>query len=317
MEAKKYNVPRDVFVHLLAIITLYISALSFGNVLFTLINRYLPDPLETGMYYPHGGVRWAIAAEVVMFPVYFFLTRFLNNEYQSREGSEPRIRKWLIYFTLFAAALAIIIDLVTLISRYLGGEITARFVLKVAVVLFIAAVIFRYYLWELNLKKTKYIRILVGVVLGAVLAAVVAGFLFVGSPRAERLRRFDEKRVSDLQSIQNEVVNYWLEKDKLPDDLIVLQVNRGVSFSSDPVTGSAYEYKALEVLKFELCANFEAPSNESSPNRVAMPHMPPRPVVKGLLEADFYNWSHEAGRQCFTRIINPETYDQTDDEPKR
>jgi hypothetical protein len=65
------------------------------------------------------------------------------------------IRKWLIYFTLFAAALIIIGDLVTLLNRFLEGELTVRFLLKVLAVFFVAGSVFYYYLWDLRKHKTE------------------------------------------------------------------------------------------------------------------------------------------------------------------
>src|SRR5438132_4874360 len=43
--------------------------------------------------------------------------------------------KWLIYLTLFVAALIIIGDLVSLIYNFLGGDVTIKFVLKALSVL--------------------------------------------------------------------------------------------------------------------------------------------------------------------------------------
>ena len=66
------------------------------------------------------------------------------------EKRNLRIRKWLIYFTLFAAALIIIGDLVALIFSLLGGELTVRFLLKVVTIFFVAGSVFYYYLWDLR-----------------------------------------------------------------------------------------------------------------------------------------------------------------------
>jgi hypothetical protein len=147
--------PRDVFLHILAIITLYTSAVSFTALIFQYINVLLPDPLERDAYYLlqsyYRSIRWSISALSVVFPTYLATSWYLNKLYAaSPEKRNLRIRKWLLYFTLFAASLIIVGDLVTLIYNFLGGELTARFLLKIFTVFFVAGSIFGYYFWDLR-----------------------------------------------------------------------------------------------------------------------------------------------------------------------
>lgn len=147
--------PKDVFLHLLAIITLYASAGSFVALIFQYINVLIPDSLDRSGYHgllsSYSAIRWVIASLVIIFPVYVITTWFLNKAYFSAPAKRNlRIRKWLVYFTLFAAALIIIGDLVTLIFNLLGGELTARFLLKVVTVFFVAGSVFHYYFWDLR-----------------------------------------------------------------------------------------------------------------------------------------------------------------------
>lgn len=146
--------PKDVFMHLLAIVTLYGSAVSFGALLFQMITIWIPDVLEYNAYARESAlqaIRWAIASLIIVFPVYIGTTWMLNKSYTAEpEKRNLRIRKWLTYFTLFAASVIIIGDFVTLIYNLLGGELTLSFLLKVAVVLFVAGSVFYYYLWDLK-----------------------------------------------------------------------------------------------------------------------------------------------------------------------
>lgn len=158
-ETKKPTSPKNVFLHLLAIITLYASAGSFIALLFQYINILFPDSLIAvdAYYYLQGAyatIRWSIASLIIVFPVYIWVTWFLQKEMKHNpEKANLKIRKWLVYFTLFLAALTIIGDLVTLVFNLLGGEITLHFILKVIVVLFTAGTIFVYYLWDLRMHK--------------------------------------------------------------------------------------------------------------------------------------------------------------------
>jgi uncharacterized membrane protein len=153
---KKKTEPKDIFIHLLAIITLYVSAISFTTLIFQYVNIYFPDLLQGDYYRPaaFSKIRWAISSLIIVFPVYLLTSRFLNKSYNDNPSKRNlRIRKWLIYFTLFAAALIIIGDLVALINNLLGGELTVRFLLKVLTILFVAGSIFFYYFSDLRRYK--------------------------------------------------------------------------------------------------------------------------------------------------------------------
>jgi len=153
--------PKDIFLHLLSIVTLYTCAVAFLVLVFQYVNVVFPDPVSPdgyGYYAASGSyraIRWSIASLVVFFPVYLLTMRHLEKSYRkSPSKRDLRIRKWLVYFTLFAAALIILGDLVTLIYRFLEGELTARFILKVLAVLFVAGSVFGYYFQDLKKHKT-------------------------------------------------------------------------------------------------------------------------------------------------------------------
>lgn len=152
--------PKDVFTHLLAIVALYASAVSLLVLMFQSINLWFPDVLlETGYYARYGinsAIRWSIASLVIMFPVYLLTTRYLGRSYEENPSKRNlRVRKWLLYFTLFLTALIILGDFVTLINNLLNGELTVRFLLKVVSVFFVAGSIFFYYFADLKKHNTE------------------------------------------------------------------------------------------------------------------------------------------------------------------
>jgi uncharacterized membrane protein len=154
MENQLKTSPKDVFLHLLSIIALYISVGSFLVLIFQYVNVFFPDQLTDGYYAlqsAYSTIRWSIASLVIIFPVYFWTMWFLDRGYQKMpETRDFRLRKWLIYFTLFLAALIIIGDLVTLIYNLLSGELTVRFILKILTVLLTVGSVFFYYLWDVR-----------------------------------------------------------------------------------------------------------------------------------------------------------------------
>src|SRR3989344_2718257 len=151
MEETKRTGPRDVFMHLLAIIFLYVCVISFSALLFGYINIYFPDVLQ-GDYgrYARTAIRWPLSILFIVFPFYVWLNTYLQRDLlKYPEKRELRVRKWLLHFTLFLATIVIIGDLVTLIYQFLSGGISTRFLLKVITILIIAGAVFLYYGWNL------------------------------------------------------------------------------------------------------------------------------------------------------------------------
>lgn len=304
-QVQKRNLPRDVFLHLLAIVTLYWSSVSFVALLWQFINYFFPDPLRYYNYLSFSGpIRFAIASLIIVFPIFILVSWFLNRIYNKETAvRESKIRKWLIYLTLFVASLVIIGDLVAVINIFLGGDFTIRFISKALSVLLVAVLVFWYYLDDVRretpTKLAKPFTWATGVI---VLIAVVGAFFIVGSPAVARLVQYDQQKVSDLQSIQWQIVNYWQGKEKLPNSLPELKDPiSGFVVPVDPQTGESYEYRIInaESLSFELCAVFNKEGQDMYGEV-----RPASAPAKGLSE----NWQHGQGRTCFQRIIDPQLY---------
>lgn len=299
--------PKHVFLHLFVIIMLYYSTVNFLILLFQYINRWIPDKLAQAANYElmfsSGLIRFGLASLIIVFPVFIFTSRYMNKSYVENPAvKEMRTRKWLLYFTLFVAALVIIGDLVRIILTFLEGEMTSRFILKAVSVLVVAAAIFFYYLRDLKIEKklasTKYF---IWAVIVAVAATVVAGFFVIGSPKTERLRRFDLERVTRLQEIQMQIINYWRSKEYLPTQLPDLNDKiSGFEVPTDPETGLVYEYAIKGSETFELCATFDLVSEDNANN----PSVETSPAYGSGTES----WKHGAGRVCFERTIDKELY---------
>lgn len=310
MEPTTRTSPKDVFMHLLAIIALYISAVSFGALIFQYIDVWFPDPLTDMYMRSSDAIRWALSTLVVVFPVYVWVSLVLAKDaLLHKEKRELKTRKWLYHFTLFAAAILIIGDIVALLYRFLGGDLSNRFFLKVAVILFIAGAIFIYYLWNIRKEgmasRDSRMRIFLFFILLIVATSIVSGFFSAGSPFRERMRRFDERRVQDLQNIQWQVVNYWQRKERLPETLDMLRDDiSGYSAPRDPENGTSYEYKVAGNLEFLLCANFQTAQTSVDGVDSRVPYSTFSSKQIGLSE----NWAYAVGKTCFERTIDPELY---------
>lgn len=306
-EKQNRTTPKDVFLHLLSIVTLYFVAGNFIALLFQYINVWLPQFPEASQYYSgaNGIMRFAISSLIVVFPSYLLTVRFLNKDYAANPAKlKLAIRRWLIYFTLFITALIIIGDLVALINRLLEGEYTLRFLLKVLAVGLTTGSIFYYYYnilkHEVSASALKYFSYAVMLI---VLAAVVTGFFVIGSPAEQRKLQYDQSRVDDLSYLQSEILNYWQSKAVLPTELSALNDElRGVRVPQDPENSTNYEYEVKGPNRFALCATFNLPYIDPQPTYVK-----PQYSYDGLFIGN-PTWEHQAGKTCFERTIDEDFF---------
>ncbi len=302
----KRNMPRDVFLHLLAIVTLYWSAVSFVTLLWQYINHFFLDVLD---YYSgnfNGPMRFAVSSLIIVFPIFILVSWFLNKIYEKEsQVRESKIRKWLIYLTLFITSLVIIGDLVSVINTLLNGDLKARFILKAISILLVAIVIFWYYLDDVRRETpTKLAKYFAWGTATTVLIVVIGAFFIIGSPATARLIQFDAQKANDLSIIQSQIVNYWQRKEVLPNSLSDLNdAISGYKVPVDPQSNAAYEYIVTDAanLSFELCATFNKPSQKDNSIRAAYPI---GPIGIGADQ----NWEHSEGRVCFERAIDKQLY---------
>jgi hypothetical protein len=150
--------PKDVFLQLLSIITLYCSAAALIDLLFNFINLAFPDSLN-GAYFgdsAQGSARFDVSVLIIVFPAYLIVNWLLTKDYVvDPEKRNLRVRKWLVYLTLFLSALFLIGDLVTLVNNLLQGDLAAPFLLKVLSVFVVIGGIFFYYFWDIRKHKTE------------------------------------------------------------------------------------------------------------------------------------------------------------------
>jgi hypothetical protein len=185
-----------------------------------------------------------------------------------------------------------------------------RFALKVLMVLLVASAGLMHFLadiWGYWIKypaRAMYVGWGVAVLL---MVTIVLGFFIIGSPMDARLYKYDEQKVSDLQNIQWQLVNYYQQKGKLPVALQELaDPISGWVIPLDPQTGEQYSYKS-DKLAFQLCAAFNKDARANAPYTfAARPMSEPEPGVDGDLAQS--PWNHGPGVMCFDREIDPERY---------
>jgi Domain of unknown function (DUF5671) len=140
---------RAAFIYLLFFSSLYVSIWSFVSLVFTFIDKAVPDPLKdrSTVAFSNVGIRWDVATLIVFFPLFLFSFRLA---YRARARDPGRqalgVRKWLTFLTLFIAAACLAVDVVSLIYNLLSGEFSSRFFLKIMTVAIVAGGVFVYFL---------------------------------------------------------------------------------------------------------------------------------------------------------------------------
>lgn len=313
--------PKDFFLHLGATVALYAVVLALLNLAFSIINYAFPDKLAG--YFASGNIVWPISILIIVTPILYVLEWLIKKDFSIMvEKKDLWIRKWRIYLTLFLTGVTVIGDLIALINTYLNGEITMRFVFKILIVLLVAGAVFKYYFFSIN-ENMKWAKMAMsankwfGIVI--VVAAIVGGFVIIGSPAKQRDLRFDSQRISDLSSIQWQVLNNWQQEGKLPATLAEIEDEfSGYNVPTDPQTEKEYGYRVINAatstvantVSFELCADFARDTQDTRgrgafggisyySRDVAYP-------LYGGFEGD--NWEHKAGNTCFVRVIDSEKY---------
>ena len=300
--------PKDFFLWVGAIVTLYGSVSLFITLLFEYIDSAFPDPLAYAGDPYAGAVRFAVSGLVVLVPAFILIMRSIRSSIE-REPARAHlwVRRWAVMLTIFLALLTVVIDLITLINTFLGGEISERFLLKAGVVLLVALLVSLHFFadfkgyWLTHKKKANVVGIAVGVL---VLIAIVSGFFIIGTPSDLRKLREDENKVNDLRNIQYQIVYFWQLKQTLPESLTELNDPlSGFTLPKDVQTGEAYKYERTSSSSFKLCATFNAPTRDTG-GQGAYQTLPVGPYEGNVDE----NWKHEAGETCFARTIDPERY---------
>src|SRR6202795_597063 len=129
---KRSGSAKDAFLYLLSFSMLATWTIGLGSVLFTLIDRWIRDPLSpVNNYYAAGYYQMAdsLACMIVAFPVYLFTTRYILREARLHpEKLESPVRKWLTYIALLIAAGVVVGDLILFLTYFLRGALYGTFV---------------------------------------------------------------------------------------------------------------------------------------------------------------------------------------------
>ena len=129
--------------------------------------------------------------------------------------------------------------------------------------------------------------LLLAIVTAVVIAAIVTGFLAMGTPGEARKVALDQVRVENLRDLSNGIFYSWNKRRRLPPRSLEAHMKGKPLLATmrDPVTKVPYGYRDLGNGRFELCATFDTAIEAD--------------------EADFGSeWAHPAGPHCFRFDVN-------------
>lgn len=280
------NQPKELFLQTLNLTALALSIIGFTVLYWQIIYLAIPDPLKV-YYGSTDAIRTMMALLIVAWPTYLFAHALIRKDLHTNpEAKESRIRRWYSYITLFFAVLTLLIDLIVILSAFLGGELTVHFALRLLVVLASAGAVLLYTIWDMKTILATRIPVATGILASlAVLSSLVFGFMEIGTPTEQRNRRLDEERVNELTSIKYGILNFYSTKKALPESLTE------VSYSESEIL-----YQILTETSFELCADF-ATESENADSAI--------PTSKPYGYTAEETFEHTVGENCFTLTVDP------------
>lgn len=191
-----------------------------------------------------GAARWPVAMLVAFLPV-FLAVRLRGGE----AGSTPR--RWAAAGSGMVAALVLLGSLAAAVHAGLSGDLTARFAMKLAVVVGMAGLVFLAYRAELAGAAAG--RLAGWGIAAVALAAVAAGLFLSGGPGQGRAERRDALREGDLAALAAQAQCLAAEGRAVPP-LAPTEGCPGTPRMADPATGEAYGIETVEGGRLRLCA---------------------------------------------------------------
>ncbi|MFH1281807.1 MAG: DUF5671 domain-containing protein [Candidatus Omnitrophota bacterium] len=291
------NAAKYAFFYMLSLVALIFMALSTGMIIFQIINKNIVDVINNVNGYSSSALKFAISALIVSAPIFFITMRQIYKSLLSGAlDKDSGIRKWLSYFVLLVSSIVMIGWLISTVNSLLDGELTSRFVLKAITAIFIAAVIFTFYLYDIKRdevagKKDKVIQIYFYGALIIVVAAFIASLFYVESPKQTRDRKLDNAILNKFEQISSGMLTYYQDNEKLPSSLDELVAEFTYITEKDIINQSTKEkfgYKIIAEDRYELCANFRLSNTEDEDNKYDY-------------QAEL--WPHDLGYQCLGQKV--------------
>lgn len=295
---------RDLFFYLLNFFSLALLALSLGRVWFSIINYYFTDRVAQYLNYALDGLGWGLAAVLVAAPVYVFISWRIERDLKlNLTRHDSKVRKILGYLAIFIASAVVIGDVIGLLSEFLSGQINARFIAKVIVILIIGLWIIGYYWFKFktddkiinqpDYKITSWFSAVhLTFLVSVAVISLVIGFVLQGNPYDRQKLVRDQQRRDGLVQLSQAVSDYYNTEKKLPNGLSDVYQGNLMIMPKDPLDESIYKYEKVDDTNYKLCANFETEYDDNNSGYNTVPIKP--------YDSTTVIWWHPAGNHCYS-----------------
>ncbi len=281
---------RDAFFYLVIFSTLATWMIGLGSLAFTLIDQWFSDTLFPNTYgtYDIYSMANSLACIIVAFPIYLLVSWIVLRQTRLHpERLTSPVRRWLTYMALVTAAGIFVGDLIDVLTTFLRGQVTSRFLADAFVVLVLSGAVFFYYFGGLRKSedsaaepKRNWHAPMAALSAAVVILMLILGFSHFGGPAKQRLERADATRLHDLYALSLRIRGHWSGSGtprQLPQSLSEL----GPDVPTDPVTHQPYNYQPSQGTNYELCSVFALPSGQNQG------------------QSRDAEWTHPAGFYCF------------------
>lgn len=300
IDSKKTN--KDSLYYIGLVITLCVSINSFLFIIFSVIDRLMPDTATNvyTLYYQSGmlsDVAMMMATIIIVFPLYILFSYLIDKDITYDPSKKDlTLRKSVIYLALIVTSLTVIGVIIATIYSYLMGSLLNTFLLKSLVIFLVSAFLFAYYYYSLdrNYKSSTRVPMILSIFASLViLLTIIFSIYTFGNPNKVRDLNIDNTKVNDLSSLSYSISNFYSQNNnKLPESLDIL----GKSFKNRD-TGVNYEYKIISSIssKYSLCAIFKTDVKYDSD-------------VNYGNDYNLLKWSHPKGYYCFDLDADQKQY---------
>ena len=295
--APRSNAAKFVFFYLIHLVSLGFMTVSFGIILFQIINKNIADVITAySGSYDENALKFAISALLVSTPIFYVISSFIQKSlFKGELKKDSGIRRWLTYLILFVSFCIFIGWLIAFVNNFLNGELTMKFILKTLSVLVIAAAVFGFYLYDIRRAavenvKDKVLKIFFIAALSVTVIVFVASFFVAESPAQARDRKLDEEVINNFYNIDLALTNIIAKRQKLPADFAAMQADCTYLTADnlkDSQTGQAFVYNVTgrQPIKFALILGLLILVKDNNPQaRITRPpsaqmHLPMKPVI--------------------------------------
>lgn len=251
---------------------------------------------------------WIISAMIVWLPVTLtFYLRSRSDTERNKDYSSTTLYKVLMsiyhFFVITGAALLAFIAIYTLIrTSVTPDEPFVDMLVRVVLPALVAVLVHIGLMFAYTKSGRPSKSMFAGIFGGASLALIVT--LLVVSIGVLRGVKQDEITSGDLSRIQSAIADYQYTKKDTPGDLSQLSLLN----KDTKARLSKYDYKRVDDQRYELCAEF----NTSTKNSSRYDPMPVGPVDE---EGEYHTYasvySHDKGRVCYKLRTSSKYYDKS------